>query len=656
MDFAAAWSKTAEKAKSARVASANGRTNTLDALSPAFLPFASRWDTEADRRHQLRTPENLKALMKAQAEHNAARATAATAKNQRKTARKTTSNPMGSARRSARVADKAARGHQSTALDGLRAARRNYPSTLLARVAQLHATHATGAGLASFLMSEHDLTIWPAEVSAALIALNAAGLWLGRRQVVARIPDGLSVEERQLMERLDPAFWVAHASDRGLSGTVTTVPEMTPGGIRCDVRLDDEWDIKKFTAKADQVRALLGARTALRMRITNGPRGGWVVIALATRQATDGTSSQWTPEMLAGVPAGMASLGLDVETGEPVLIPLDERLLISGASGTGKSWSTRPLMATAHLLGDLVMIDGKGEEANIWEKVCRTAVEQAEVLGLVDEVHNEMSRRKGEMKRRGISTWDGRQLTVVIDEGQVVLAQISKDKDRLQRLVELSSLGRSRGVVLWWATQYPVTDGGAPGVHKLIAPNLLTRFSLRVASTVQAQVALDDCAHYAPNQIPEGREYRGHGYLKGYGPRLIRTWTLDDAGVRKLKPNHWRGGAPVPVQAGPTDARPLRLVKEASAAWADEPMEASVYLPEESVYLPAPAAPVELGTNRDRVLAAVRGGAVTNRAVTDATGINKGTVSREVKQLLDAGQLVRAADGTLALAAGEVSA
>ncbi|THJ33640.1 hypothetical protein E7Y31_22105, partial [Candidatus Frankia alpina] len=50
----------------------------------------------------------------------------------------------------------------------------------------------------------------------------------------------------------------------------------------------------------------------------------------------------------------------------------------------------------------------------------------------------------------------------------------------------------------------------------------------------QALVALDDCADYAPQQIPAGRHYRGHGYLKGHGPRLIRTWTLDDTAVQAL--------------------------------------------------------------------------------------------------------------------------
>ncbi|MET8582575.1 ATP-binding protein [Streptomyces collinus] len=607
MDWKQAWSTTTNTTNSA-----------LDSLAPVCVPFAARWDLETERRNKLRTPEHLKALMAAQKEHNAARSTHATAKSQQLTARAASNNPFTAGRRAARVAAKAAARHERDTRAKLKAARVNYPSTLRARAVQAHAVHAVPSVLASALMSTAHVTVWPAATSAVLIGANAAALALGRRKLRVPVDESLSLEERQLMERLDPSYWVEHAPDRGLSGTVTTPPAVEPGGIRCEIRLDGTWTVKTLADKADSIRALLGARTALRIRITASSRGGWAVLTLATRSAAAGVSSLWTPDRIPADPLAM-SLGLDTETGDEVLIPFDERLLVSGASGTGKSWSFRPLMATAHLRGDLLLIDGKGEEANIWEPVCRVAVEQDEITDTVDQAHAEMTRRKVDMKQRGISVWDGRQLTVVVDEGQVILALISKDKDRLQRLIELSSLGRSRGVVLWWATQYPLTDGSAPGVHKLIAPNLLTRFSLRVAGTTQAQVALDDCAHYAPHQIPDGREYRGHGYLKGYGPRMLRTWTLDDAGVRALPTSIWTPGQST---RSPAPRTPLQLVKDSPAASG-------------------------AATNRARVLAAVQSGARTAKDVADATGLNKGTVSREIKTLVASGDLHRTADGRL---------
>jgi hypothetical protein len=597
--------KTEEDTETSKFgAFASAVTNTLDTLSPTFAPFAQRWDAEADRRNALRTPANLKALIKAQRENTAARSTAATAKVQRQAARKATANPLSAERRAARTADKGARRHRREARAELKAAKANYPATLRARALQVHAAHVVPASVATWALTSP----WPATLSASVAALNAGALWLGRRSVVLRVDDGLSSEERQLISRLDPSWWVQHAPERGLEGTVTTPPDVTPGGIRCAIRLDGTWTVKGLADKADNIRNLLGARTSLRIRITSGTRGGWAMISLATRKATDGTSSVWTPDLIPSDP-GLMSLGVDTETGEQVLVPFDERLLVSGASGTGKSWSTRPLMATAHLRGDLVLIDGKGEEANIWEKVCRVAIETDEIDAAIDETHAEMNRRKRDMKARGISVWDGRQITVVIDEGQVVLSQIAKDKERLQRLVELSSLGRSRGVVLWWATQYPVTDGRAPGVHNLIAPNLLTRFSLRVAGTTQAQVALDDCAHYAPHQIPQGKEWRGHGYLKGYGPRMIRTWTLDDAGVLALPSNVWNPGNDKGPE-DPTPSRTLTLVKE-------EPGKA----------------PADRETRIRLIQGAQQSGARTVDEIAESTGIPRASVGRILQAL-----------------------
>ncbi|MFD6415848.1 ATP-binding protein [Streptomyces sp. NPDC060194] len=607
MDWKQAWTTTT-----------NTTTSALDSLSPLCAPFAARWDMEADRRNKLRTPEHLKTLMAAQKEHNAARATLSTAKSQKLTARAANSNPFAAGRRAARVAAKAATRHERDTRSKLREARVNYPTTLKTRAVQTHTAHAVPGAVASALMSAQELTLWPATTSALLIGANVVGLALGRRTLRVPVDESLSLEERQLMERLDPSYWVQHAPDRGLTGTVTTPPAIEPGGIRCEIRLDGTWTVKSLADKADSIRALLGARTALRIRITSASRGGWAMLTLATRSAAAHVSSLWTPDRIPADPSVM-SLGLDTETGDEVLVPFDERLLVSGASGTGKSWSFRPLMATAHLRGDVLLIDGKGEEANIWEAVCRVAVERDEIATAIDDAHAEMTRRKHDMKRRGISVWDGPQLTVPVDEGQVVLAVIARDKDRLQRLIELSSLGRSRGVVLWWATQYPLTDGSAPGVHKLIAPNLLTRFSLRVAGTTQAQVALDDCAHYAPHQIPDGREYRGHGYLKGYGPRMLRTWTLDDAGVRSLPKSIW---TPAPATGSGPSPAPLHLVK------------------------PDPVASGAV-SNRDKVLHAVDNGARTAKDVADATGLNKGTVSREIKALTASGALHRTPDGRI---------
>src|SRR5690606_13478872 len=119
-------------------------------------------------------------------------------------ARSASRNPLSAGRRAARTADKAARAHRETAKAALKSARKDYPATLRARAIQAHAVHAVPGAVSSWLMSTADSwTIWPASVSAGLIAANVAALALGRRTATVAVDDALSAEERRLVERLD---------------------------------------------------------------------------------------------------------------------------------------------------------------------------------------------------------------------------------------------------------------------------------------------------------------------------------------------------------------------------------------------------------------------------------------------------------------------
>lgn len=357
-------------------------------------------------------------------------------------------------------------------------------------------------------------------------AIDLARLQNLTQQETAPYLGGSTGEERALRE----AFWQVFAEQLLTCDVTATLSgwKATVGLSRLSRReARTGWDKIQTAMRAD------GRFIVAEGRVTNE-----LLVKFVSSQAQTGARTAWTPDVMPPAEDLMVSLGVDTETGEEVLIRFDERLLITGASGTGKSWSTRPLMAHAHLRGELILIDGKGEEANVWNGICRCATDTAEIVDAIEYAHDVMMQRKTDMRARSLSVWDGEQLTVNVDEGQVVLAMIAGLKkgkdDLLQKLIELSSLGRSRGVVLWWQTQYGVTSGDAPGIHKMIAPNMLQRFSLRVANGTHALVALDDCAYYEPQSIPDDRSFRGHGYLKGYGPSLIRTWTMDDAAVKEL--------------------------------------------------------------------------------------------------------------------------
>ncbi|MFG3059017.1 FtsK/SpoIIIE domain-containing protein [Streptomyces sp. NPDC048231] len=626
MDWKQAWSTTTTT------------TNTaLDALAPMCAPFAARWDREAERRTLLRTPEHLKALMAAQREHNAARSTAAMARNQRSAARKTSTNPLSANRRAARTADKAARQHHSQAKAVLKAARKNYPATLRALAVQTHAAHAVPAGLASWLMTEatHALTLWPASASAAVMGLNAAVLWLGRRQPAVQFEDGMTAEERRLASRLDPSFWVTNGDARGLSGTVPTPAKLTPAGLVSHVRLDGRWTPKTFRAKADEIRALLGARTDLRMEITSGSHGDRATITLRTRSAADGIDlTGWTP----GAP-----WGVDTVTGEPVQVPLGRRMLIAGTSGSGKSWSTRALLAEASEYTDhrLVVIDPKRVEAVNWQHRARTAITIEEVMAVTDELVAEMHERL-ELIPRGqdviqISPERPR-ITVFVDEGAEVITMARRKRARgtaeeqgdpdwsqiMENLGTLARMARAAEIILIWATQKPTMDAKG-GIDPQISAQITYRAALALSTSGESRVVFGEDAtekgwHAHELPMPGVAMLRSGPKAK---PHPINTRAFSPADVIALPDRPiWHRDT-----AGPSETT-LRLVKDQDATTA------------------APEPPA-VETNRDRVLKAVHDGARTLRDITDRTDINKGTVSREIKALTATGYLSKSDDGML---------
>lgn len=363
----------------------------------------------------------------------------------------------------------------------------------------------------------------------------------------------LQEAQRAATAQQGPALHGATAEERALRTAVWDVfgHELTSCDVRytrtgwvATVGLPVALGRNAATAAWDKVSSAL--RADGRFIVSDGRLTNELDIKFLDRAKADTSPMPWDSSVIPADPAHFACIGVNTETGEAVNVQFDERLLICGASGTGKSWSTRPLLAHAHLNGDLVVLDGKGEEGNVWGDVCRVGNEQDEIEQLIDAVHAEMGVRKAILKDRKKSVWtpaEGRQLTVFVDEGQVILALIGSDKDRMQRLRELASLGRSRGIVLWWATQKPTMSGTAPGIDSQMAGNLLQRFSLRVATEQEARTALDDCAHYGPQSIPDDRSMRGHGYLKGFGPSLVRTFTMDDDAVRRLPVSVWRGAS-----------------------------------------------------------------------------------------------------------------
>ncbi|MFJ2923365.1 MarR family transcriptional regulator, partial [Streptomyces sp. NPDC087307] len=657
VDVKEAWSKTAGKTKLAWRASATGAVNVADALSFVCAPLAARWDMAADRRNKLRTPENLKALMDAQKAHNSARALAARAKSERTRARAGSRNPLATARRAARVADKAARKGRDETRSALKAARLNYPSTLGASAIRWHAAHALPtAGLSYAWSSSADWTTWPTLTSAAVVAANVTGLWLGRRSVAVTVDDdGLTADERGLMERLDPAHWVEHAGDRGLAGTVTTPPQMTPAGIVCGVRLDGKWTVSEFKGKEESIRAVLGMKTETRMEIGKGSQGDWARIVVRTRSASDGMSMLWTPEHTA--------LGVDEVTGDLVDIPLKPgvHVLLAGITGMGKSVSWRGLFlkAMADPEWTAVVLDPKRQEAIGVQHAVRAVGQEpnreqrmADIYGLILELTREMHRRQGIATS---ATWtpdgkpENRFLLVIVDEGAAIIrmAKEPRYKDVLDLLDELWGEARAAGFQFVWATQNPTKQGGIPA---LVKDNMSVRISLTTGAGEHERAVFGENAQatgWAPSTLGgiPGRAMIQDGKRR---PDPVRMWNVPNDVMASLpKAEPWRSpaGTPVPGPDGGKNGKRLALVKTAAE-------EVPAPRAEE-----AAAAPAGAPTNRDRVLDAVRSaaGPLAQKDIAEATGIDKGAVSRAVTALVKAGEIAKTKAG-IVIAGKEASA
>ncbi|AVZ77413.1 cell division protein FtsK [Streptomyces lunaelactis] len=494
-----------------------------------------------------------------------------------------------------------------TAERGLKTAQRRVPDSLPVFALK----SAAGLGTAAYV----GLPAIPEEVwawggsGAGTMAAGAAVIAIVRSK---RAPRGLepSKEERALLARLQPEHWREHCEKRGLAGTLTGKPKLTESGIVCAVRLDGTWTAAKLSSSGDHVRALLGARTDLRIETKAGKKGGWAELTIRTRSAADGDDLLWTPER--------RSLGVDTVTGEQVTVPLGERLLIAGRSGAGKSVASRPLLYDASEGGSnaLAIIDLKRVEGRLWDHRARVASTPDEVVTLVDELEAEMHDRLNVLPK-GQDTWtptaDRPRITVVVDEGAEV---VTAAKDALEGLESLARMGRAACIDLWWMTQKPTIGDGVP---KQISPQISTSICLAVRTPTEARVVLGEDAQAKGWNADE---------LPAPGVALIRD------GKR-----------------GPDPVRVRYMDKAVVIALPAQPIWSRAMDPsdrKQSVSMAKAPAPAQ--DSEGKVLAAIADGAGQVPTLVERTGLSRATVNRLLIGLLDAGQVRRADRGRYALA------
>lgn len=657
-------------------------------LDLAFQPLARPadvWATAAGRRADLRTDAARAALRAAETGHlDAVR----NLRRDRKAFEKARAevqwwNVFNGERRAARTV---VRGSSQLAGDARRArrdARKAYPMPLPDLAVRCHIAHLVPTTVwAAF--SDSFASTGAVTLSASAVALNvatvAAAAWRGRR-TASTVADNSSQplqpsqEEADLLQRLDPQTWSAVAEPRGLDDVVTAGATLTDSGIQVKLTLNGTLDLTALRKREAQLRAALRLREGTRLELREGKTGGHARMTLRTRSAADSLDlTGWKPG---------DAWAVDTVTGETVPVPLGKRIMFAGTSGSGKSWSARPLMAEASERDDhrLVIFDRKYIEARNWEHRARTATELDEMRELCDELEAEGEQRMQSIPR-GKDTVDISpscpRITVFVDEGGELISD-SKTKhpkdeedrsdygDIMTRMRTIARKYRAAEIILVWCTQKPSLSGEGHGLDSQIAGQMMMRLSLALATSADSRVVFGDdadqkgwTAHELP--MPGFALFRDQELGSKAVPHMLKMRAMSPKDVIGLpdRPIWSRStgratSADVAARksleaaapaAGATVGDPWAELLPASAPAGDNP---TVILGSDIASAssgPTLRQPVKSSDRDDQIMAALRAQpCVRLPDLARVLGLHKPTVKRSLDRLANDGLVVRDADG-----------
>jgi hypothetical protein len=348
-------------------------------------------------------------------------------------------------------------------------------------------------------------------------------------------------EESEIIHRI--TAWDERAAERKLHEVIPGPPVIDESGLLIPIGFAGVWTPAKLDEQVDQVRALLAVPDKVRTQVKPGGTADRAVLRVRTR--TRALDLTWSPER--------EGIGLDADTAEVVRVNTDERLLVAGTSGSGKSVALRVLMANAlakpHTA--LVILDLKRAEGALWRHTARVESEPEGVQAVIDELIAEMKERETIMESRGIDLWEPTDerpnIVVSVDEGAELMAEVP---DSVGGLRSLARRARAAGIRLWWATQKPTMTGNGPGLDSQIAGQLTTQVCLAVAGSKEARVVLGEDAT-GKGWHAEDLEKGGWALVRVQGedraPDPVRVWFMEKEHVKALPGREaWRRESAAP--------------------------------------------------------------------------------------------------------------
>ncbi|MFL1381524.1 FtsK/SpoIIIE domain-containing protein [Nocardiopsis protaetiae] len=351
---------------------------------------------------------------------------------------------------------------------------------------------------------------------------------------------GATEDENRILKRLHS--WNTEADKRGLTGVKPDAPTLDESGIGVVLHTTGKLTPADLRKKVPAVRALLGVPTDTSMDITPGKVGDQALLRIRTR--TVARDLTWEPDR--------PGIGVDVDTGEDVELTPYHRMLIAGASRSGKTVLLRVLMAKVALDPNarLVLIDAKRVEAARWKHVARSASTPEGISSLVAELKHEMDDRYREIAATGNAftpTPDRPRLVIVVDEGAEVISSDNRELQIMAGLRSLAMMGGEAEIHLWWCTQKPTMTGPGRGIDNAIAGQMTgARVCLRVTDPKEARTVLGEDATSKGWNAHE-LERAGLALVRdgARGPVPVAVWDLsDEQEVRALPARSlWKSAA-----------------------------------------------------------------------------------------------------------------